>query len=119
MNRPTSPHLQEYKLPLTGIISISHRITGVLLSVGLVVVVLMIISVAGGDSAYIAMQTVMNYWLMKILYVGFVFALFFHLCHGIRHLVWDTGHSFEKAALKNYALIELGFALLLTLAALV
>jgi glycyl-radical enzyme activating protein len=41
---------------------------------------------------------------MKILYVGFVFSLFFHLCHGIRHLVWDAGHSFETAQLKNYAL---------------
>lgn len=119
MNRPTSPHLQVYKLPLTGIISISHRITGVLLSVGLVVVVLMIIAVANGDSAYLVMQGVMSHWLMKLLYIGFVFSLFFHLCHGIRHLVWDAGHGFEKAQLKNYALIELAFAVLLTLAAVV
>lgn len=119
MNRPTSPHLQAYKLPLTGIISISHRITGVLLSIGLVVIVLMLSSVANGDSAYLVMQSIMNHWLMKILYVGFVFSLFFHLCHGIRHLVWDAGHSFETAQLKNYALIELGFAVLFTLAAVV
>lgn len=119
MNRPTSPHLQAYKLPLTGIISISHRITGVLLSIGLVVIVLMLSSVANGDSAYLVMQSIMNHWSMKILYIGFVFSLFFHLCHGIRHLVWDAGHGFEKSQLKNYALIELGFAVLLTLAAVV
>lgn len=118
-NRPTSPHLQAYKLPLTGILSISHRITGVLLSIGLLGVVFMILAVAGGNGSYLSMQTLMAHWFFKLLYVGFVFALFFHLCHGIRHLVWDMGYGFLRQQLKHLAWLELVFALLFTLAAVV
>lgn len=118
-NRPTSPHLQEYKLPLTAIISISHRMTGVLLSAGLILIVFILSAMANGESAYQSMQELLNIWLVKLIYFGFVFALFFHLCHGVRHLFWDAGQGFERETLKNYALIELAVALLLTLIAIV
>jgi succinate dehydrogenase / fumarate reductase, cytochrome b subunit len=118
-NRPISPHLQAYKLPLTGIISITHRITGVLLSIGLVVIVFMISATADGATSYTAMQEVMSAWLIKLLYWGFIYALFFHLCHGVRHLIWDAGRSFDRKTLNCYALIELIVSATLTLAALV
>ena len=114
-NRPTSPHLQIYKLPLTGIISISHRMTGVLLTLGLVLFVLMISAVAGGSESYSAMQAMMNTWLAKLALWGFIYALFFHLCHGVRHLLWDAGQSFDKETLNRYAVVELASSLLLTL----
>jgi succinate dehydrogenase / fumarate reductase cytochrome b subunit len=53
--------------------------------------------------------------LMKIVGWAFIYALFFHLCHGIRHLIWDAGNSFERDTLDRYALIELAASLLLTL----
>jgi succinate dehydrogenase / fumarate reductase, cytochrome b subunit len=118
-NRPISPHLQAYKLPLTGIISITHRMTGVLLSVGLVVIVYMILATADGAASYTAMQEVISSWLIKLLYWGFIYALFFHLCHGVRHLIWDAGRSFDRKTLNCYALIELIVSVTLTLAALV
>jgi succinate dehydrogenase / fumarate reductase, cytochrome b subunit len=118
-NRPISPHLQAYKLPLTGIISITHRMTGVLLSVGLVVIVYMVSALADGINSYSAMQDFMSGWLIKLLYWGFIYALFFHLCHGVRHLIWDAGRSFDRKTLNCYALIELIVSLTLTLAALV
>lgn len=114
-NRPTSPHLQVYRLPLTGIMSITHRMTGVMLSVGLALFVYIISALAGGGMAYNTMQTVMSHWLMKIVGWAFIYALFFHLCHGIRHLIWDAGNSFERDTLDRYALIELAASLLLTL----
>jgi succinate dehydrogenase / fumarate reductase cytochrome b subunit len=114
-NRPTSPHLQVYRLPLTGIMSITHRMTGVMLSVGLALFVYIISALAGGGMAYDTMQTVMSHWLMKIVGWAFIYALFFHLCHGIRHLIWDAGNSFERDTLDRYALIELAASLLLTL----
>jgi succinate dehydrogenase / fumarate reductase cytochrome b subunit len=114
-NRPTSPHLQVYRLPLTGIMSITHRMTGVMLSVGLALFVYIVSSLAGGGMAYDTMQTVMSHWLMKIVGWAFIYALFFHLCHGIRHLIWDAGNSFERDTLDRYALIELAASLLLTL----
>jgi succinate dehydrogenase / fumarate reductase, cytochrome b subunit len=118
-NRPTSPHLQVYKLPLTGIISITHRMTGVMLSAGLLLFVYVISALAGGGDAYDAMQTVMNHWLLKLVCWGFIYALFFHLCHGVRHLIWDAGNSFEADTLNRYAVIELATSLALTLMAFV
>jgi len=113
-NRPLSPHLQVYKLPLTGLISITHRITGVALSAGLLLVVYMLVMIASGAEAYAALQQVMQWWLVKLVYWGLLYALFFHLCHGVRHLIWDTGQSFDKAILQQYALYELLASLLLT-----
>jgi succinate dehydrogenase / fumarate reductase, cytochrome b subunit len=114
-NRPISPHLQVYKLPLTGIISISHRLTGMLLSAGLIFFVYIISSVAGGANKYIEMQALMRVGLIKLIYWGFIYALFFHLCHGVRHLIWDTGKSFDRDTLNRYAVMELGASLALTL----
>lgn len=114
-NRPTSPHLQVYKLPLTGIISITHRMTGVMLSVGLIFFVCIVTSVAGGATAYAEMQDLMSVWLLRLIYWGFIYALFFHLCHGVRHLIWDAGKSFDRDTLDRYAMIELGCSLALTL----
>ena len=118
-NRPISPHLQVYKLPLTGIISITHRLTGVLLSAGLIFVVYILNAVAGGSNTYTAMQAFTSLWLMKLIYGGFIYALFFHLCHGVRHLIWDTGKSFDRDTLNRYAIIELGASLVLTLTILI
>jgi succinate dehydrogenase / fumarate reductase, cytochrome b subunit len=113
--RPTSPHLQIYRLPLTGIISITHRITGVLLSAGLVLVVAIFYALSKGENAYAIMQSTANFWPVLMIYWGFIFALFFHLCHGVRHLFWDIGEGFEPGRLHQESLIELILALSLTL----
>ena len=114
-NRPISPHLQVYKLPLTGILSITHRLTGVLLSAGLIFFVYVLYAVAGGSNTYAAMQALMSLWPVQLIYWGFIYALFFHLCHGVRHLIWDAGKSFDRDTLNRYAIIELGASLVLTL----
>ncbi len=113
-NRPTSPHLQVYKLPLTGIISISHRMTGVMLSAGLILFVF-IVTAIGNAQSYQSMQDLMATGVLKLVYWGFIYALFFHLCHGIRHLFWDAGLGFEKDTLNNYAVYELLVSWMLTL----
>ena len=118
-NRPTSPHLQVYKLPLTGIISITHRMTGVMLSAGLLFFVAIVSSIAGGATSYAAMQAFACVWLVKLIYWGFIYALFFHLCHGVRHLIWDAGRSFDRETMDRYAMIELGCSFALTLITLI
>lgn len=114
-NRPLSPHLQAYRLPLTGLISISHRITGVMLSLGLFVFLYLLYAIAAGEGSYAAMQACMALWVFKLVYWGFVYALMFHLCHGIRHLLWDVGSTLERADLHRYAILELIASALLTL----
>lgn len=114
VNRPLSPHLQVYRLPITGLLSISHRIAGMLLSAGLLLLVYMLGTIAMGEGSYQNMQAFMGFWLCRWLYWGFVYALFFHLCHGIRHLIWDVGKTFDKATLTGYAVIELFASVSLT-----
>lgn len=114
-NRPLSPHLQVYRLPLTGIVSITHRMTGVMLSMGLVLFLCILIAIAGGESLFLGMQSFMSYWLFKLVYWGFIYAMFFHLCHGTRHLIWDIGKTFDRDTLDKYALYELIASASLTL----
>lgn len=114
-NRPLSPHLQVYRLPLTGIVSITHRMTGVMLSMGLVLFVCVLIAIAGGEGLFLGMQSFMSYWLFKLVYWGFIYAMFFHLCHGTRHLIWDIGKTFDRDTLDKYALYELIASASLTL----
>lgn len=116
-NRPLSPHLQVYKLPLTGIFSIMHRITGVLLAFGLIFFVYIVSVIAAGAEDYAAMQSLLSQAIWQLIYWAFIYALFFHLCHGVRHLIWDMGNGFEKETMNRYAIYELLASLILTLAA--
>ena len=106
-NRPLSPHLQVYRLPLTGLISISHRITGVLLCLGLLGLIYLLFSMAAGPAGYAAMQSLMAGWFSQLCFWGFIYALLFHVCHGVRHLLWDAGKTFALATLQRYAVYEL------------
>ncbi len=90
-NRPLSPHLQVYRPQLTSVLSISHRITGILLSFGAVLVVLWALAVASGPDAYQALIQFMGSVPGLIVLATWTFALFFHLLNGIRHLLWDAG----------------------------
>lgn len=114
-NRPLSPHLQVYRLPLTGLISISHRMTGVMLSFGLVFFVYIVSTIASGEQSYQDLQNLLDSWLCLLIYWGFVYALFFHLCHGVRHLVWDAGAGFQRDTMNRYAALELLASVALTL----
>ncbi|HTS90751.1 MAG TPA: succinate dehydrogenase, cytochrome b556 subunit [Stellaceae bacterium] len=93
--RPLSPHLQIYRLQLTSVLSILHRITGVALAVGTLLLAWWLVALASGEDAYTAAQGFIGSWLGKLLLLGWSFALFFHLANGIRHLFWDAGYGFE------------------------
>ena len=100
---------------MTGLISITHRLTGIALSLGLIVIVYLLYALANGGTDYLAAQQWLNFWLGKAVYWAFIFALFFHFCHGIRHLLWDIGEGFAPDMLFKYALLELAGAFSLTL----
>jgi succinate dehydrogenase / fumarate reductase cytochrome b subunit len=93
--RPLSPDLQIYRPQLTSVLSISHRVTGIALSVGTLLLISWLIAAAAGPQAYSIMQGFIRSWLGLVLLFGWTFSFFFHLCNGIRHLVWDTGCGFE------------------------
>ena len=89
--RPLSPHLLIYKPQLTSVLSIVHRGTGVALAVGLLLVVYWLMALATGPDAFGNAQIIMGSWIGNVILFGFTFALFYHLCNGIRHLFWDAG----------------------------
>ncbi|GFO75379.1 succinate dehydrogenase/fumarate reductase, cytochrome b subunit [Bathymodiolus platifrons methanotrophic gill symbiont] len=112
--RPLSPHLQVYKLPLTGMVSIMHRMMGVLLTAGLVLFVISLAIIQCGASSFESMQTLIQQPLIGIALWLMIYALFFHLCHGVRHLIWDAGEGYEKALMNYYILLEMFAAIALT-----
>ena len=94
-NRPLSPHLQIYKPQLTSILSILHRMTGVALAVGTLMLVWWLVAAAAGPQPFDAAQGFIASWVGRLLLLGWTFSLFYHLCNGIRHLFWDAGYGFE------------------------
>lgn len=105
--RPLSPHLQVYKLPLTALLSITHRATGVALSVGTLVVVYWLTSLAAGPEAFASANAVLGSFLGKLVLFGWTWALFYHTCNGIRHMAWDIGKGLtnEGSAVSNKLVI--------------
>ena len=93
-DRPLSPHLQVYKPQITSVLSIWHRATGLALSIGTLLLLWWLLAGAAGPSAYAEAQAFLGSWIGILLLVGWTYSLFFHLCNGIRHLVWDTGRGF-------------------------
>lgn len=93
--RPLSPHLQIYRPQLTSVLSISHRLTGVVLAVSLALLVYWLAALATGDAAYAAALSLLGAWPVRLLLFVASFAFFYHLANGIRHLFWDSGRGFE------------------------
>lgn len=112
--RPLSPHLQIYRLPLTALMSITHRVTGVLLVLGILLLVAFLISVAVGEEPFLRVQSFLQSFVGRLFLWSWIFALFVHLCHGVRHLLWDTGLGFSRVTLTRFACLEIAASVALT-----
>ncbi len=113
---PTSPHLQIYRLPLTALLSITFRITGVILAFGSLLLVWILAAAANSVEYYDAMLPHLQAWYGQLVLIGFVFALYLHFCNGVRHLFWDAGYGFELETVDLTAKIAIGVAALMTVA---
>ena len=91
--RPLSPHLQIYRLTLTMVMSIVHRITGIALYVGTVLLAWWLLAAASGPNAYAIFQSAASSLLGRLVLFGYTWALIHHMLGGIRHLIWDTGRG--------------------------
>jgi succinate dehydrogenase / fumarate reductase cytochrome b subunit len=117
VNRPLSPHLQVYKPQITSLLSISHRISGIALSVGAICFVWQLLAAASGPEAFSAFRGFIGSWIGLILLVAWSLAFFFHLANGIRHLVWDAGYGYSLGAAYFSGRVVLIATLALTLLA--
>ncbi len=116
-NRPLSPHLQIYRWQISSVLSILHRITGIALAVGSLLLVYWIIAAAVGPEAFAQAQGLIGSVIGRLLLFGWTYALFFHLANGIRHLFWDMGWGFELKTMSITGWTVVVAALLLTLVA--
>lgn len=112
--RPLSPHLQVYKPLYTMVLSITHRITGIVLSAGSLLFAWWLVAAASGHEAYALYQTCLGSVPGRLLLVGYTLAFFYHLCAGLRHLAFDLGHGIEKAAARRSGMLVVLAALVLT-----
>lgn len=114
-NRPLSPHLGIWKWTLTMTLSILHRATGVALFVGTLLLTWWVI--LNAYSSWIPNEFLSSFFhsiLGKLVLLGWSASLFYHLCNGVRHLLWDIGIGFEVHTAKRSGIIVLIATALLT-----
>jgi succinate dehydrogenase / fumarate reductase cytochrome b subunit len=119
--RPISPFLfpptGTYRWQLTSSMSILHRVTGIALGVGTLMLTWWLLSLLGEPQDFDAVQDFLGSTIGRLLLVGWTWALFYHLLNGIRHLVWDTGHGFDLANVYRGGWTAIVLSVLLTAAA--
>jgi len=114
--RPLSPHLGIYRWQLTMALSILHRMSGVFLSVGAIVLVVVLIAIASGPGQFETVQSWFSHPIGLLVLVAWSFALYLHLANGVRHLIWDAGVALEKNTANRSGLFVIAFAVLATAA---
>lgn len=114
-DRPLSPHLQIYRLPITALTSISHRLSGVALFAGSLLLVGWLWGLAYDGEYYAFYQEIASHWVAKIILMGWTLALCYHLVNGLRHLLWDMGRNYDKNASRKSSYVVIALALGLTI----
>jgi succinate dehydrogenase / fumarate reductase, cytochrome b subunit len=114
--RPLSPYMQYVNAQTihTMGFSILHRITGVALSVGSVLLVYWLLAAASGPDAYAEAQNFFACTWVQVALLGWLFSFCYHFLNGIRHLVWDTGRGFDLHVARNSGYAVFAAAIVLT-----
>ena len=112
-NRPLSPHLEIYKPEWTMVLSITHRITGVGLALGAMLVSWWLLAAATDETYFGIADGLLTSWIGNLVLLGSLFALWYHFCNGVRHLMWDAGRLLElDAARKSGQAVVVGAGVL-------
>lgn len=114
--RPTSPHISIYSFRHTMVLSFAHRVSGVLLALGLIMLAYWLMAAAGGESSYNTAVGVLSHWFFKLVLWGLLAAFVFHCVNGLRHLSWDLVLGMEKRQVRlSAAIVVIAFLVLLAL----
>mgnify|MGYP003624707701 CR=1 FL=1 len=114
-NRPLSPHLQIYRPQMTSISSILMRISGNALIVAALMITWWFVAAAAGPDAFATADAFLTSWFGKLVFIGSIWAIWYHLLGGIRHLIWDTGRALDVATAEMMGWGMVGGSILLTL----
>jgi succinate dehydrogenase / fumarate reductase cytochrome b subunit len=94
-NRPLSPHLQVYRIQMTSVSSIFIRITGNALIVASLLILWWLLAAAAGEGHFAVADAVIRSWFGKLVMLGSVWAVWYHLLGGLRHLYYDSGRGLD------------------------
>ena len=114
-NNPLSPHLQIYRWHVSSLLSITHRISGVINLLALIFILFWFIFLSLGESNYELFLLTINSFIGKFILIGFTWSMSFHVLSGIRHLAWDLGYGFEIKTANISGIIVIIFSLALTI----
>ena len=112
---PLSPHLQIYRWHISSLLSITHRITGVINLLALILIFFWLLGLSFGENNYELFLLIINSFFGKFILIGFTWSMSFHLLSGIRHLAWDLGYGFEIKTANISGIIVIICSLVLTI----
>ena len=113
-NNPLSPHIQVYNWHISSLVSISHRITGIINIVGITIICFWVIYLLSGESSYQILNTFLNSIYGKFVILGLTWSFSFQILSEIRHLIMDLGYGFELRTTKITGLIVIFGSIILT-----
>lgn len=115
--RPTSPHLDVYRLTLTMAMSIMHRITGIAQYVGTLLLVVWLLAAALGEAELAAVNGFFGSWLGQVILFGYTWSLFHHMLGGLRYFTWDFILAIDPAGREILVRLQVIGSVTLTLLA--
>jgi succinate dehydrogenase / fumarate reductase cytochrome b subunit len=114
-NNPLSPHLQVYKWQISSLLSITHRIVGVINFIAITIICFWSVSLLLGQTSYQFIQTFLNSIFGKFLVISLCWTFSFHILNEVRHLFWDAGYGFDLKIAKITGVITLFGSFVLTI----
>ena len=111
---PLSPHLQIYRWHISSLLSITHRISGVINLFALILIFFWLLVLSFGEINYESFLLLINSFIGKFFLIGFTWSMSFHLLSGLRHLIWDFGYGFEIKTANISGIIVIISSLILT-----
>ena len=114
-NNPLSPHLQIYRWQISSLVSITHRITGILNLLGLIFICAWISSAGIGENFFESFSVFLKSFIGKFILIGFTWSMSYHLLSGIRHFFWDLGYGYEIKTANFSGIMVILSSLVLTI----
>ena len=112
---PLSPHLQIYRWHVSSLLSITHRIVGVINIIAVTFICAWILSLLFGENSYELIYMLLNSFLGKFLVIFLCWSFSFHILNEIRHLFWDLGYGFDLKVAKITGILTFFGSFILTI----
>ena len=114
-NNPLSPHLQIYKWQISSLLSITHRIVGVINFFAIVLICIWAMMLVFGENSCSILNTILDSGFGKFLTISLCWTFSFHILNELRHLIWDAGYGFDLKISKITGIIAFIGSFVLTI----